>query len=295
MMRKKRTLKFAAATSMLALGMTALSACSSDSDEEINIVAFNGWEDNIAVSELWNYVLTEEGYDVTMEYADPAPGFSGAATGDYDLLMNVWDESTHANYLDEYGDDLEKIGEWYEDASNVIAVNADADIDTIDELVENADDFDNQLVGIEPGAGLTEITEDSVIPEYGMEDFDYVTSSTPAMLQEISTAESNGENIAVTLWHPHWAYEDYDLKDLEDTKDAYGGSETISAYGTDGFSDDHDEAAGWIEDFEMSEEQMESLQNTLFNENDGEDSEEHQSAIEDWVEENQDYVDSLTD
>ena len=79
-------------------------------------------------------------------------------------------------------------------------MNADAPIDSLEELAANADLFDNRIVGIEPGAGLTEATEQTRSRSYGLEGMDFLTSSTPAMLTELKAATDAGENIAVTLW-----------------------------------------------------------------------------------------------
>ena len=48
--------------------------------------------------------------------------------------------------------------------------------------------------------------EDDVIPTYGLEDMEFLTSSTAAMLSELKSATDKGENVVVTLWEPHRAY-----------------------------------------------------------------------------------------
>lgn len=195
-------------TAIAAVSGLALTACGDDvetadtGDGEgggtINIAINHGWEEGIAVAELWALILEDEGYDVNKNYLDLAPSFSALTTGDMDFNMNIWQPVTHEEYLEEYGDDLEQVGVWNSDANQVIAVNEDAPVDSLDELAENADLFNSELVGIEPGAGLTERTEQYVIPDYGLEDWEFNTSSTPAMLQEVSTATEAGENIAVS-------------------------------------------------------------------------------------------------
>src|SRR5699024_317046 len=91
---KSRLFKSAAA---LSVGALALTACGDGGDTaeggesgEITIGVFNGWEEGIAVSELWSYILEEEGYDVTLEYADPAPVYSGLSTNDYNVTLDAW-------------------------------------------------------------------------------------------------------------------------------------------------------------------------------------------------------------
>ena len=77
---KKRML-----TGALALGAVsalALSGCAAGAEAEtlengdqkdVTIAVFNGWDEGVAASELWKAVLAEQGYEVTLEYADPAP------------------------------------------------------------------------------------------------------------------------------------------------------------------------------------------------------------------------------
>lgn len=267
--------------------------CSGDGDQgEITIGVFSGWEEGIAVSELWNCVLTSEGYDVTLEEAEAGPVFSGLESGDYDLTLDVWQPITHESYIEEHGEDLEDFGPWYEEAQLTLAVNEDAPIDSLEELADNADEFGNTIVGIESGAGLTGVTEDEVIPTYGLEDMEFNTSSTPAMLSELQTATDNDENIVVTLWHPHWAFEAYPIKDLEDPEGTLGEAETISGFGREGFSEEFPDVAGWMEDFEMDAELLYDLENEMFNE--AEEDADYEAIVAEWVSENEDYVDGLT-
>ncbi|TFB69072.1 glycine betaine ABC transporter substrate-binding protein [Cryobacterium glaciale] len=285
-----------------AVGVLALTGCAAsgetdtvgdgnDDKKDMSIAVFNGWDEGIAASELWKAILDEQGYNVELEYADPAFVYSGLSTADYDVSMDVWLPVTHATYIEEYGDDIVDLGAWNDESRNAIAVNADAPIDSLEELAANADLFGGKIVGIEPGAGLTEATTNNVIPGYGLEDMEYVTSSTAAMLTELKTATENGENIVVTLWEPHWAYGVFPLKNLEDPQGTLGGVESIHSYGSVDFKTDFPTAAGWIENFEMDLDMLYSLENAMFVEYDGQDFE---PIVAQWIEDNQEYVDGLT-
>lgn len=294
--RLRNPLKMAAATAVVA-GL-ALTGCAADTGagtaddgKQLTIAVFNGWDEGIAVSELWKAVLETQGYDVTLEYADAAPVFNGLASGDYDLTMDVWLPGTHAEYVKEYGDDIVELGAWNDDATLTVAVNEDAPIDSLDELAANADLFDNRIVGIEPGAGLTKAMETSVIPGYGLDKLNFITSSTPAMLTELTAALDNDENIAVTLWRPHWAYDAFPLKDLEDPDGMLGGTESLYSYSRAGFDSDFAEVSAWLSAFTMDSELLFSLENAMFNEYDGSD---YGPIVADWIAANQDYVDTLT-
>lgn len=297
----KRTATAFAVTAAAGLVLAGCSSSDETTDEvtsgsdamaggELTLAVFNGWDESLATSLLWENILEGKGYDVELEYADPAVVFQGVADGDYDIVTDVWLPLTHASYIEEFGDDMEELGAWFDSAALTIAVNADAPIDSLAELADNADAFGNRIVGIEPGAGLTATTQDAVIPTYGLEGLDFITSSTPAMLSELDTATSNGENIVVTLWEPHWAYGAYDLKNLEDPEGTLGEAENIVTYGRTGLTEEFPEVAAWLGDFTMDAGVLYDLENQL----QGVDSSEYGDIVTEWVAANQEWVDSLT-
>ncbi len=257
---------------------------------DLTLAVFNGWDESLASSLLWENILEGQGYNVELEYADPAVVFQGVADGDYDLVTDVWLPLTHASYIEEFGDQMEELGAWFDSAALTIAVNADAPIDSLTELADNADLFGNRIVGIEPGAGLTAATQDAVIPTYGLEGMEFLTSSTAAMLSELDTATSNGENIVVTLWEPHWAYGAYDIKNLEDPEGTLGEAESIVTYGRAGLTEEFPEVAEWFANFTMDSEVLYDLENQL----NGADSADYADIVSEWVAANQEWVDSLT-
>src|SRR5690606_11112893 len=65
--------------------------------QELTIGVFDGWDEGIATSLLWEAVLEEQGYDVTLEYASAVVVFEGLAAGDYDFTTYVWLPDTHAD------------------------------------------------------------------------------------------------------------------------------------------------------------------------------------------------------
>jgi len=287
--------------STLALGSAAalaLAGCSSTGDgdaeasKDITIGVFNGWPEGEAASYVWKIILEDKGYNVDLEYADAGPVFQAVAGGDYDLALDGWLPLTHADYFAEYGDDIVDLGSWNDDAKLTIAVNADAPIDSLTELAAAADEFDNRLIGIEPGAGLTAATQNNVIPTYGLEGMDYITSSTPAMLAELSSKLDAGENVAVTLWRPHWAYDAFDIKDLEDPEGTLGDAESIHTFTRTGFADDFPEVAQWMTDFRMDSDVLFSLENVMYNTDDQ--PSDYTDIVRQWMDENEEWVAALT-
>jgi glycine betaine/proline transport system substrate-binding protein len=284
-----------------AVGLLAFTGCAAtpaqtvgngnSDNKDLTIAVFNGWDEGVAASELWKAILDKQGYNVELEYADVAAVYAGLSTGDYDMNLDVWLPNTHATYLKEYGDKITELAAWNTEAKNTIAVNADAPINSIAELAANADLFGNKIVGIEPGAGLTEAVTNKTIPTYGLEKMDYQTSSTAAMLTELTAAAKTGENIAVTLWEPHWAYGSFELKNLEDPEGTLGATETIHAYGKKDFGTDFPQATKWLSGYKMDLDQLYSLETAMFVDYDGQD---YGPIVAKWIAEHQDYVDSLT-
>lgn len=299
---KKRLLTTLAMGAVAALGLAGCAAdtASNGGDDtgatggdktSLTIGVFNGWPEGEAASYLWKIILEDKGYDVTLEYADAGPVFAGLSTGDYDVALDGWLPLTHADYVAEYSDVVD-LGAWNEDAVLTLAVNEDAPITSITELAENADAFGNKIIGIEPGAGLTKATQEAVIPTYGLESMEFITSSTPAMLAELSAAIDAGENVVVTLWRPHWAYDEFPIRDLEDPEGTLGDQESIHTMARPGFEDDYPQLTQWLKAFTLDSELLYSLENVMYNVDDV--PRDFTDVVTQWMSENQDYVDSLT-
>jgi glycine betaine/proline transport system substrate-binding protein len=299
----KRLLASLAIGAVAALGLTACAtddgANTGNGDNGANegdltsltIGVFNGWPEGEAASYLWKIILEDKGYDVSLEYADAGPVFAGLSTGDYDVALDGWLPLTHADYVKEYSDVVD-LGAWNEDAVLTLAVNEDAPITSIDELAANADAFGNKIIGIEPGAGLTQATQEQVIPTYGLDDMEFITSSTPAMLAELSAAIDADENVVVTLWRPHWAYDEFPIRDLEDPEGTLGDEESIHTMARPGFEDDYPQLTEWLKAFTLDSELLYSLENAMYNVDDV--PRDFTDVVTQWMSENQDYVDSLT-
>ena len=259
--------------------------------DEITLAIIPSWTDGISTAYLWKHILEDKGYTVNIEeLADAAPLYTGLANGDFDVYPSAWPEVTHAKYMEKYGDDLETLGDYYDGAVLTMAVPEYTDIDSIADLPDNADMFDNRIVGIEPGAGLTGVMKDSTIPTYCLEDFDFVTASTPAMLTELEKAVDAEEDIVVTLWRPYWANNKFPVKDLEDPEGAMGEPEPLSEVARAGFSDDFPEVAEMMANAKLDDEQYGSLEDLAVNKY-GEGK--YDQAIEEWLKKNPDWVKSL--
>ncbi|MFD5214004.1 glycine betaine ABC transporter substrate-binding protein [Microbacterium sp. NPDC058345] len=290
-------------TSIIALGAAAslaLTGCAGgdagaggnggDDKGTITMGFLPAWTDGLSTAYLLADQLEKLGYTVEMEeVVDAGPLYTALAQGDIDMYPSAWSEVTHASYMEEYGDDIEDLGTYYEGAVLTLAVPEYLDeINSIDDLKGNADMFGGKIIGIEPGAGLTKQTQETAMPEYGLDDYELVTSSTGGMLAELDTAVAAEEPIVVTLWRPFWANDAWPLKDLEDPKGAMGESEALHFLGKSGFAEEFPEAAELIEKITLNDEQYGALESLVTSD---EYEDKSAEAVDKWLDENADQLD----
>lgn len=304
---KGRTMNNRKLTGILALGAAAtlaLAGCSSSTDEAgaggngaedkgtITLGFLPSWTDGLSTAYLLENQLEKLGYTVEMKtLTEAGPLYAGLAQGDVDMYPSAWPELTHASYMEQYSDDIEDLGAYYDNAKLTIAVPDYVDIDSIEDLKGNADRFDGKIYGIEPGAGLTAQTQDEMIPTYELGDeYELVTSSTAAMLTELGAAIDDEEDIVVTSWRPFWANDAYGLKDLEDPMGAMGDPEALHFLGTAGFAEEFPEAAELIAGIHLDDAAYASLEDLVVNQYEEGD---EPAAVEAWLEENPDAFETI--
>ncbi len=256
---------------------------------DLTVAAFNGWDETIATAYLAKHVLGEYGYNVTVKKFDLAPGYVATSNADVDWMSSTMLPVTHKPYIEKYGDKLEAQGCWYDQAKNTIAVDKDSPAKTIEDLKSMGDQYGNKLYGIEAGSGLMDATKDKVIPDYGLDNMKLIASSTPAMLTQLQKSTSAGEHVAVTLWHPHWAYDKFPVRDLEDPKKALGENEKLYTMSRTGFTDEHPLPAQILKNLALTPNNLEGLERVMAapEEFDGKNPE---KAVAKWAKDNPDFM-----
>lgn len=297
--RTHRTGALIAAVTLTGLG---LAACGSEDSSDtaaggestasgasgtITLGFIPSWTDGLSTAYLLEDQLTKQGYTVEMQtLTEPGVLYAALAGGDVDMYPSAWPEVTHKSYMEKFGNDIQDIGAYYDNAKLTLAVPSYSSLSSIEDLPANADTLGGRIVGIEAGAGLTKAVQENVIPEYGLaENFQLITSSTPAMLAELKKATTNKDEIVVTLWRPFWANSAFDMKDLQDPKGALGEGEALHFLGHKGFSEEFPEAAELIAGIKLDDQQYGSLEDMVVNEyGDGKEAE----AVDAWVKANPD-------
>lgn len=282
----------------LALGAAAalaLAGCSGDTggkggaepSKTITVGYVSGWTDGQSMAYLYKQQFEKMGYKVEIEeMADNGPLYAGVAKGDIDVFASAVPEVMQNDYWKKYGDDMEDINVWNGAMQNILAVPSYSKITSIEDLKGNADLFDGEIIGIEPGAGLTQMTEDRLMPKYGLEsEYKLVTSSTAAMLTALTNAIDKKQEIVVTLWRPFWAYTQLDVRALEDPLGGMADPEGMHTLARSGFAEDYPELADYLKSVKISNDDYGDLETLIVDKQYKSDS---IGAVEAWLKEHPD-------
>lgn len=273
----------------LAMGAAALaSAPGQAQDKKINI-GWTAWSDAEAVTKLAQKVIQDRlGYEVELTLADIGIQYQGIASGKLDGMLMSWQPLTHQAYLEKVGKDLDDLGPMYTRAKLgwVVPTYVPEDqVKSIEDLkkAEVKEKLDGKVQGIDPGAGLMQASE-KAFKEYGLDDYELVSSSDAAMLAAVDRATSRNEWIVATSWSPHWMFAKWDLRYLDDPKGTLGGLETVNKIVRKGFYQDHPDVYEFLNRMVLPigdvEKIMADAQDTSY-----------EAAVDKYIEENQPRID----
>ncbi|WP_010648873.1 glycine betaine ABC transporter substrate-binding protein [Oceanobacillus massiliensis] len=258
---------------------------SSVDGQEIEL-AYVEWDTEVASTHVVGKVLEDLGYDVKLTALDNAVMWEAVANGEADGMVAAWLPGTHGAQYEEYGDQLVDLGTNLEGAAIGLVVPSYMDVDSIADLEGQAD---QTITGIEPGAGVVAAAEQALEDYDNLEGWEVQTSSSGAMATALGEAYENEEEIIVTGWSPHWKFQAYDLKYLEDPEGSFGEAEEIATMVREGLEEDMPEAYQVLDNFNWTPEDLEAVMLDIY---EGADPEE---AAATWVEENAEKVAEWTE
>ncbi|WP_208560733.1 glycine betaine ABC transporter substrate-binding protein [Marinilactibacillus kalidii] len=147
--------------------------------------------------------------------------------------------------------------------------------------------LDYTITGTEPGAGLTQMAHDTIETYDNLEGWTLQESSAAGMITELDQAIQNEEPIIVTAWAPHWKFEEYDIKFLDDPELTFGETESIHTIARTGFQEDHPAAYQIVDQFNWT---VEDMQDVMLEARE----QPFEEVAESWVEDNQERVSEWT-
>ncbi len=268
---------------VVAVGLLfSMNSCAPETDE-INL-GYVLWDSEIASTHVVAAVIQDDlGYEVDLTSVDAGPMWMGVARGDFDAMVAGWLPVTHEAYLEETQDDVINLGANLEGALLGLVVPEYVPVNSIEELNDYVDEFDGEIIGIDPGAGLMAATE-RTIEEYDL-DYNLVSGSDAAMTAALERAIDREEWIIVTGWTPHWKFAAYDLKYLEDPRKTLGEAEHIATIVHPDLLGKAPDVYNFLDNFYWTPEEMAEVMIYI------EDGMEPMEAARAWIAENRDRVD----
>ena len=235
----------------------------SSENRELVLGVATGWDENAVVANLTKILLEEElGYgEVRLQELELGPVFQGVGSGDLDAFQDMW-LPNHQAQLSQVENDVVQLSPWYQGTTE-FGIGVPTYMTNVNSIPELNNTGLTQILGIEPGAVISERIPDSVIPTYGLNQ-EYVESSTAGMLAEVGSRYANQEEFAFVPWRPHWMNARYEFKFLEDPEDALGDlndGATISSIVNEDLPDDDPVAYAFLEALTLTEDQVNDIEN----------------------------------
>ena len=200
-----------------ALGLTSCGGLGHDKTLKLGNI---GWDENVAVSNLTKVLLEDElEYErVEITAGDLDSTFRDVQSGELDAFQDVWLPNQEA-LLEQVAEDVEHLEPWFlGETKQGMAVPDYMDVRSIAQLNGTDAQF---IFGIEPSSVMMREVAGEVIPAYGLEQM-LVEAPTAGMLAEVERRYDAREDFVFLAWSPHWMNQRYDIRYLEDPKDALG-------------------------------------------------------------------------
>jgi glycine betaine/proline transport system substrate-binding protein len=229
--------------------------------------------------------------------------FEGVAGGDLNAFQDVW-MPNHKQLLAEVENDVEHLEPWYEGQTS-FGLAVPSYMEGVNSIADLNDSGAERIIGIEPGAVISEKIENNVIPDYNLT-LEHEPSSTAAMLAEVDRLYKDKEPFVFPPWCPNpmcgkvtgaQGTRDlpgkYDFRYLEVPKNSQGNLDQpakISAIVNEDLPDDDPVAYAFINNLRLNDVELVALENEISKA--GDDPIKGSKA---WLEDNRDVVQPAID
>lgn len=267
---------------LLAAAAVGLSAMPGWAQDKVIKMGTMSWEDLTPITGITRHVLEKAGYTVEVtSFSEWGIAYAALVNGDTEIMVSQIDYVAQ-DYWDRHKSRLEKISPVSHGLYQAVAVPSYVTIDSMEQLNENADKFNNRIVGIEPGSGLMREAADAVT-QYGLS-LQLIEGSTAAMTAALQSAIERNEWIAVTVWEPSWMAQRFDIKWLADPKGVFAPAQSYYWVGRNGFSAENPHAREVLAGIYVPLADINAINGAV---NEGKTMDE---AVADWVAANEDLI-----
>src|ERR687894_2983094 len=235
---------------------------SAESENKTLTLGSIGWTENVAVANLTKVVMEEDlGYqEVELKTLDVGLLFEGVASGDLHAFQDVWIPN-HTQLLSEVEGDVEHLEPWYE-GQTTFGLAVPSYMEGVNSIADLNQSGAERIIGIEPGAVISEKIEENVIPDYNLT-LEHEPSSTAAMLAEVERLYQDEEPFVFPPWCPNPMCSQFDFRYLEDPKNSQGNLDQpakISAIVNEDLPDDEPVAYAFINNLRLNDKELIALE-----------------------------------
>ncbi|WP_423821542.1 glycine betaine ABC transporter substrate-binding protein [Salinisphaera sp. SPP-AMP-43] len=273
------------------VAMSSFGSAQAASGDKTITLGWTAWSDAEFVTKLAKQVIEQRtDYSVDLKMASIGVQYQGVANGDLDGMLMAWLPDTHADYWDKVKGQVDDLGTLYEGAKLGWVVPDYVPEDQLNSITDLKKDavkskVGGKIQGIDPGAGLMQLSE-KTMKAYGLnDDYRLVSASGAAMTAALARAEKKHDWIVVTSWTPHWMFGKWNLRFLKDPKGTLGSAQHIDAVVRKGFSDDYPEVASMLSNMHIP---LEELQAAMYNARQTS----YKKAINQYIKKHPDEIDS---
>ncbi|AYW47403.1 glycine/betaine ABC transporter permease [Tetragenococcus osmophilus] len=284
--RQKQVMRLSIAAAVVVITTLGLMTSNRSARGSITLSYIN-LDTELASTNVIAQVLRDEGYEVNTIALDIPVMWEAVANGEADAMVGAWPATNKTQY-DMFGDQMDKLGANLENSAQtgLVVPAYMEDVESIEDLTDQAD---QEIVGVEPGTGTSDATDETIDAYPNLSGWEQVNSSTAAMIAELDQAIKQEEPIVVSIFAPHWIFSRYDLTMLEDPKETMGVPENIETMAREGLEEDEPEAYQILDNFQW---EIDDIQSVMFEIENGAEPEE---AAQNWIEENPEKVESWTE
>ncbi|GAO99987.1 ABC transporter permease/substrate binding protein [Fructobacillus ficulneus] len=261
-------------------GVAGLFSAQKESGKKINI-GYVEWDSEVASTNVLAEAMRQHGYDVTITPLDNAVNWQSLATKQTDATVSAWLPNTHKALYQKYKNDVDLLGPNLKGVKLGLVVPDYMDVNSISDLTNQAN---KTITGIEPGAGVMAAAQKTIDSYSNLSGWNLQASSSGAMTAALDKAYKAKQPIVLTGWSPHWMFNKYKLKYLDDPKKTMGTEESINTVTRKGLKSSSPEAYKVLKKFNWTKEDMQSVMLAIQN------GKSPKAAADDWIKAHQSHV-----
>jgi len=153
--------------------------------------------------------------------------YHSVAEGILDGMVSSWAPKTHKKYLQEFKGKIDNLGASLKGAKIGLVIPDYVGVKSIKDLALNSSLFrDKKIYAIDETSGVT-IAANQALKEYKLEGWTVEAVGLNSVTANLRNAVEQKRPIVVTGWKPHWMFEEFSIRFLNDPKKIFGSAEEI--------------------------------------------------------------------